>query len=129
MRQKPTENLEKCRVRQGQFGSDETFGNNGAFVVRSPRCTKLIIIASDGMGWEHVSVHIDGKNRCPYWDEMCYVKSLFWGPEEAIVQFHPAESEYVNNHPYTLHLWKPVGEIVQTPPEILIGIKAAGKLK
>ena len=39
-------------------------GNNGMFLIPSPTGTdrKLMIIASDGLGWEHVSVHATKKN-------------------------------------------------------------------
>jgi hypothetical protein len=39
------------------------------------------------------------------------------------VQFHPPKSEYVNHHPYTLHLWKPRYVKVVTPPWWLVGPK------
>ena len=40
-------------------------------------------------------------------------------------QFHPPRSEYVNNHPNCLHLWKPVGAEFSMPDSILVGIKEA----
>lgn len=85
-------------------------------------CYKLgtvIIIASWGGGWEHVSVSLG--RRCPTWDEMCMIKDIFWGEEECVVQFHPPHSEYVNLHPYCLHLWKKSGEVFETPPKEYIG--------
>src|SRR6266536_5860978 len=49
---------EKYRMGAGPWGSDSTAGNNGAFAL-PPRIgnRQLAIIASDGSGWEHVSVH------------------------------------------------------------------------
>jgi hypothetical protein len=70
-------------------------------------------------GWEHVSVSVDG--RVPNWQEMCFVKNLFWSDEECVVQFHPPKSEYVNLHPYCLHLWKPLERDVLLPPSLLVG--------
>ena len=50
--------------------------------------------------------------RCPTWDEMCMVKRRFWGPDVECVQFHPREDDYVNLHPYSLHIWRPAdGEL------------------
>ena len=102
-----------------QLGSTSADGNNGAFHVESPEPGwKLAIIASDGGGWEHVSVHAyrrmvavssPAQSRTPSWKEMCYVKRLFWDAEDECVQFHPRESEYVNRHPNVLHLWRPIG--------------------
>ena len=77
--------------------------------------TAIAVIASWGGGWEHVSVSL--ARRCPTWEEMCMVKGIFWGEEECVVQFHPPRSEYVNRHPYCLHLWKKIGEDYETPPE------------
>lgn len=76
------------------------------------------------MGWNHVSV--SKKYECPTWEEMCFVKGLFWDdPEDWAVQYHPPKSKYVNNHPYCLHLWQPVESTIQMPfpSDILVGIK------
>lgn len=108
------------RVRTGPMGSDDSIGNNGFFLIPY-QSFELTVVASDGMGWEHVSVSL--RNRCPNWEEMCFIKDLFWGEEECVIQFHPAKSEYVNNHKNCLHLWKPQGFSIQTPPSILVGIK------
>lgn len=78
-------------------------GNNGAFIIPF-RSYELFVVASDGMGWDHVSVSL--KNRNPNWDEMCFIKDLFFREDETVIQFHPKRSEYVNCHPFCLHLWK-----------------------
>ena len=79
----------------------------------------MVIIADDGQttGWEHVSCSF--KNRIPTWTEMCYVKELFWAPDECVIQFHPPESEYVNTCTHCLHLWRKRGENWPMPPKIL----------
>jgi hypothetical protein len=66
---------------------------------------KLRIIFSDGMGWDHVSVSL--ATRCPTWEEMCWVKDVFFDDHEVVMQLHPAKSNYVNQHPFCLHLWRP----------------------
>lgn len=111
----------KFRVKTGQMGSDETFGNNGAFEVTLRHNQKVFVIASDGAGWEHVSV--SRKDRCPTWDEMCQVKALFWDDDDCVVQYHPARSEYVDNHKTCLHLWRPVGVQIPIPPSIFVGVR------
>lgn len=89
----------------------------------------LKIIASDGseeIGWEHVSVSIiDQPTTCPSWREMCLVKSLFWDPHECIVQFHPAQEDYVNQHQGCLHLWRYTPAPFPTPPSWCVGIKTS----
>ncbi len=106
------------------YGSTAEAGRNGMFFVPHLR-EVLRCIASDGEGWEHVSVSLPG--RCPTWEEMCFVKRLFWEPTEVVIEYHPAEEDYVNNHPFCLHLWKPSGVVIPTPPSYLVGIKGGSK--
>jgi hypothetical protein len=94
------------------------------FIVQGPCGAELAIVASDAIedpnarGWEHVSVSTS--RRPPNWREMCWVKGLFWGDEDCVVQFHPRRSQYVDIHPYTLHMWhRPEG--FPEPPSILVG--------
>lgn len=102
--------------------SSPSDGNSGLFWIIGPSArNNLKIIASDGGGWEHVSV--SKKYECPTWNEMCKVKDLFWDERDCVVQFHPPKNEYVNNHPHCLHLWRPIGEQIKTPPTLLVGIK------
>lgn len=114
--------IEKHRIINGRFASDASYGNNGCFRVRGPQGF-LFVITSDGEGWEHVSVSHDVKDRCPTWEEMCFIKDLFWGEEETVVQYHPPRSEYVNCQKYTLHLWKPINVTIPLPPSWLVGTK------
>lgn len=109
----------KFRIRSGQFATNDDIGNNGMFLIPHERSQFLRVIASDEIGWEHVSV--SRKDRCPTWNEMCFIKSLFWDDEDCVVQFHPPRSQYVNHHPYCLHLWRKFGEEFQTPPAWMVG--------
>ncbi len=120
MKPTPSEALERCRVKHGPGRSDASYGNNGHFRIVTPKGVRLFAIASDGMGWEHVSLHVIDQNRCPTWEEMCYAKSMFWADDETVVQYHPPKSEYVNIHPYVLHLWRPVDQPVPVPPLVCV---------
>lgn len=82
---------------------------------------KLQVIASNGEGWEHISVSLWQSKKTPSWKMMCFIKDLFWGPEDVVVQFHPRQSEYVNFHAGCLHLWRPCGIDIATPSPILVG--------
>lgn len=123
---------EKYRITYGPYGSTFMAGNKGAFIL-PPKIgnRKLYIIASDGIKWEHVSVHafVGKHTRIPTWIEMCYVKDTFWDDEDVVMQLHPAKSEYINNHPDVLHLWRPIGIAIPTPPGILVGIKNDSEIK
>lgn len=111
---------EQYRIRSGRAASDASYGNNGAFVVPLKTNRQTVhVIASDGAGWQHVSV--SRPDRCPTWAEMCEVKDLFFGPDEWVMQFHPAASDYVNTHPFCLHLWRPVGRDFPLPEPWMVG--------
>jgi len=117
---------EKYRVTDGPMPSDSSYGNNGVFQIppMGNNSGILVVIASDGDGWEHVSVSgryvALKKTYTPSWDEMCYIKSLFWTDDECVVQYHPAKEDYVNNHPDVLHLWKEKGKEFPKPPKYMI---------
>jgi hypothetical protein len=117
--------LQANRIREGDYGSDESYGLAGAFRLIAPGGALLLAVSSGSgphvEGWEHVSV--SAEKRCPSWDEMCFVKDLFWDEQEMAVQYHPPKSEYVNHHPYCLHIWKPTKMVIPMPPTLLIGPK------
>lgn len=121
---------EQYRLKKHPFlGSDSSYGNNGMFIIPHPRISDYFIncMISDGEGWEHVSVSISSTkrkvDRCPTWEEMCFVKNCFWNENETVVEYHPAEEDYVNMHPFVLHLWKPIGIELPKPDPEMVGIK------
>lgn len=102
-----------------RFGGvgDETCG---VFEVPSPiDGGSMMIIASSGGGWEHVSV--SRKNRCPNWPEMSHVKHLFFKDNETVVQYHVPSANHVNDHPNCLHLWRPTNTELPRPPGWMVG--------
>ena len=120
---------EKYRITGGNeigpmYYSDSSFGNNGAFAIllkTKAGTRKFTLLASDGAAFEHVSVSLP--DRCPTWGEMCKFKDMFWDDDDCVMQLHPPKSEYVNNHPYCLHLWRPIGQDIPQPNHELVGIK------
>ncbi|WP_404480019.1 hypothetical protein [Novosphingobium sp. BL-52-GroH] len=98
-------------------------------IKSSKRPLRVIASAGDapgGHGWDHVSVSLPG--RCPTWAEMDEVKRLFFHPHEVAMQLHPEESEHISNHPYCLHIWRPVNAKIPMPPSILVGVGSLGEL-
>ncbi len=127
MRSIVTDSMEKARVAGPAGGIKGRF--YGTFVVCMPETkTHLRIVASEGCRqvweslnfpdppFEHVSVTVVNEARCPTWEEMCFVKDLFWLEEETVLQYHPPKSQYVNKHKHCLHLWKPVDFEIPVPP-------------
>ena len=92
---------------------------------------QLRVIATDGdylvvgltkdYAWEHVSVSLE--NRCPTWEEMSFVKNLFWKDDETVIQFHVPKPSHVNFHPFCLHLWRPILKEIPLPPIDTVGPK------
>jgi hypothetical protein len=128
---------EQYRLKKHPYlGSDSSYGNNGFFIIPHYKINDYEIRCQisdcstepDLPQWEHVSVTVARKKeeptRCPTWQEMCFIKDLFWNKDEAVIQFHPPESEYVNMHPFCLHLWKPTAQEMPLPPSIFVGVKS-----
>lgn len=120
-----SEEVEKGRMMSGPYSS-RPHRNYGAFLIVCPLTKtelKIIVGSADSWregrmpepAWDHVSVSTE--KRVPSWKEMCWVKDLFFEPEECVVQFHPPKSQYVNNHPNVLHLWRVVGQFPMPPVE------------
>lgn len=113
---------ERYRVNNGRMASNASYGNNGLFQIQNSRLTRPVrVIASDGAGWEHVSVSMPHIKRCPSWPTMCVIKDIFWDEDDRVLQYHPLKSEYGNIHPHTLHLWRPIDVEIPSPPMWTVG--------
>lgn len=118
---------ERYRIKIGRMGSDASYGCNGHFFIPlRPGKAPMRVIASDGEGWEHVSVSLP--DRTPTWDEMCRIKAMFWDDEDCVMQLHPPRSEWINNHTHCLHLWRPVGVEIPRPPGWTVGVRGVEAL-
>ena len=112
------EEVERGRVTSGRFAS-RPGDNEGAFVLRCYDGAPLFfkVIVGRGLGWDHVSV---STIRTPNWCEMCWIRDLFFEPEECVMQLHPPKSQYINRHPHVLHLWRPHRVAIPMPPKELV---------
>lgn len=128
MQKRPSKFLETHRVLEGPLASDRSSGNNGAFDILYNDAL-LGVIAACGRGWDHVNVHTlvpfrgnyaEYMRRTPTWDEMDYVRKLFFRGDEWVIQYHPPASKYINKHSHTLHMWRPQDEAVPTPPAWMV---------
>lgn len=94
-------------------------GTCGMFRLPSPvDAGRLLVIASAGEGWDHVSV--SRPDRCPVWIEMEAIKRRFFRPGETAMQLHVAEARHINRHPYCLHLWRPHVRPIPLPPGYMV---------
>ena len=121
---------EEYRVLRGPMATVNECGMYGFFEIPNRvtvgkvsqfrrRKFKWTVMASDGLGWEHVSV--SHKLYTPDWHAMCVIKDLFWDETDAVMQLHPKRSHYVNFHAHCLHLWRPIGEEIPLPPPAMVG--------
>lgn len=123
--------LNARRVKEGPLKSSDTFGFCGAFYI--PSCfpgVMLGVIASDGSDWvktglpppifEHASVRVINEQRLPTWNEMDYVKKIFWSDDEVVAQLHVNDERKVQHRTDVLHLWKQIGQDYSLPPGICI---------
>ena len=115
------EKVNKYRVINGPFGTDDTETRGGLFSIKLGfgGFTRVYnVIVGIGDGWEHVSVSLPDKT--PSWKTMCTIKDIFWDDEDVVMQLHPKKEDYVNLHQHTLHLWRPLDQEIPTPPKIMV---------
>jgi hypothetical protein len=118
LKKKVPKSIEKFRIKKGPLASHPGYGFNGFFLIPY-RGTILKVLVSDGGGWDHVSVSTE--TRIPTFTELSFIKDLFWEEQETVIHYFPKKSEYVNYHPYVLHLWKKQGHEHKLPPSIFVG--------
>ena len=105
-------------IRNNRRFQSEVKGEDGGRGWLTIRGRIFRVVYSNGGGWDHVCASME--NRCPTWEEMCEIKDVFFGKDECCVEYHPAENNYVNVHPYCLHIWRPQKEDLPKPPMIFV---------
>lgn len=97
----------------------------GMFHTASPvDQSPLRVIATAGEGWDHVSVSLE--HRIPCWEEMDFIKRMFFLDTETAMQLHVPPDDHINHHPNCLHLWRPHAGEIPRPPEWMVGPKKGG---
>lgn len=97
------------------YGSAGDEGNGAFWTVSCIDGAPMRVVASNGGGWDHVSV--SRRNRCPNWPEMEQIKRAFFKDDETAIQFHVPPVDHRNLHHFCLHLWRPNdGREIPRPP-------------
>jgi len=78
----------------------------------------LRIVASNGEGWDHVSV--SKEKKIPSWLEMDEIKRLFFKEDEIAFQLHAKPSDHINIHSNCLHIWRPHNLKIPEPPKFMV---------
>jgi hypothetical protein len=79
----------------------------------------LLVVASCGLDWDHVSVSRRG-NSMPTWADMQKVRHLCFYPHEVAMQLHVADDDHINFKDNCLHIWRPHHVAIPLPPKILV---------
>ena len=100
------------------FGDGNLGDKHNGFFKLNIDGEEVHVIASNGLGWEHVSVSM--KDKTPSWEMMCIIKEMFFDDYEVVMQLHPKKADYINLHEHCLHLWRPRGSKIPTPPKFMV---------
>jgi hypothetical protein len=76
--------------------------------VQRGQCKGLLVLADvgikkDGKLWYHVSFSY--RDRIPSYQDMAWVKKIWFGDDRWAIQVFPEKGNHVNVHPNCLHLW------------------------
>lgn len=118
MRACPNLRVQKYRQPDPNTGIVYSQDIDGFYVIRRGAVV-LRVIASDGLGWDHVSVSL--AHRCPTWEEMEFVRGLFFRDDETVMQLSVPATDHISLHPNCLHWWRPQTETIPRPPNALVG--------
>lgn len=75
----------------------------------------MFVIASALGKWDHISV--SKEHSTPSWDEMDFIKRLFFKDDEVAVQYHVETKDHINIAANCLHLWRPQNQVIPMPPK------------
>lgn len=117
MKTKLPVNLEKFRFDHPFYIKEPEGSIQGSFMIPYGNKT-LAVISGRGDGWDHVSVSL--RHRTPTWEEMNWIKDLFFEKEETVIQFHPPKSQYINIGKTALHMWRPWHQEIKLPPTYML---------
>lgn len=119
-----TDYLYYCQVSDGR-GWEHVSISLHKIVRKTGKAFKNLhgMVGNPGGVYRHREIIYENQRveRCPTWEEMCYIKSLFWDDTDCVIEFHPAKADYVSCHPYCLHLWRPTDQAFPTPDPIMVG--------
>lgn len=91
-----------------------------SFTIRLSDHRLYDVIASNGGGWDHVSINPYKHSRTPNWNIMCELKDLCFKDDETVIEYHPKKADYVNVAEHCLHLWRPQNQTIPVPPKIFV---------
>lgn len=97
--------LEEIKQNKHILNSGKAMFGFDAFIVKVMG-NEYHVVASIEPKQEHISITLKTKKRIPTWEEMKAIKDIFFYDEEECYQVFPKKSEYVNIHPYCMHIWR-----------------------
>ena len=82
----------------------DSFGAS-AFLNKGQGLLVLVSMSTMENGEKFLHVSVSRRSRLPSWDDLKRVKAAFIGEEREAVHVLPKASDYINLHPYCMHLW------------------------
>jgi hypothetical protein len=83
----------------GQPGTDQ-------LAWRGPKNLSILLSEDHTPHGHLLHISVAYPDRLPSWRDLREIKDAFFGPDKAAAQILPETSEYVNVHPFVLHLWE-----------------------
>lgn len=83
---------------------DHKLGQEGVYAYKD---NGAVIVSKDAGKW-HMSMSF--RDRIPTYEELKEARYYFIYDHVTMGQLFPPKSQFVNVHPYTLHLWEVPGE-------------------
>lgn len=104
-----------ARITSGPLASTDEAGCNGAFSIchKDDPDAPLLVILAQAAGWEKCTVTKQRKRmlsspkpETPSEEDMRTVKSLFFKPEETLVEYHPHSKSSLFPIPHHRVMWR-----------------------
>ena len=92
------------------YEGDFTSGESSAATYRNKGMGLVVLFSlstmNDGTYFVHCS--LSRRSRLPSWQDVKVVKDAFLGEDVEAFHVLPKKEEYINLHPFCLHLWQPI---------------------
>ena len=104
------EEFEKFRIPddKGEMIKLRIPGYIGAYRIQTKGRAYLVIASIDNGLREHISISHKNLKIWPTWQELVFIKDIFFKDEEECYQVFPKKSEYVNIRSNCFHIWRDI---------------------
>lgn len=94
----------------GYVKEGSVLGAATAYVNKGQGLVVMTSIATKDDGHKVLHVSLSRRSRLPDWNDVKRVKDAFIGEDKEAYHVLPKKADYINIHPYCLHLWHELEE-------------------